>query len=102
VIANFRLLRIDPVMVLSADSGAPTVVGYRFPLSLRLHEAGQLEHWYHGTWQVAAEPAGSFRGCDFQGVIGMDMLGLGAFSYSGWDHRFELSWASGSRRGSTE
>jgi hypothetical protein len=82
---GWNLMKHVPIIVNS------TVVGYRYPLSLRLTEIGQTDSWYHKTWSVSTIYSGRFGGI-VKGLIGMDLLRGGMIEYDGPHNTCVLSW----------
>jgi hypothetical protein len=95
LIASWHLMKRIPTITNDPKTGQKVVSGYKYPLSLRLHLKQQPGNpgWYHGAWPVSTVNDGRFDDCDFKGIIGMDMLRLGALSYVGDpSNTCELSW----------
>lgn len=88
LIANWGLSATSAKMLLSV--GAPTASSLEYDLALRLHTGDP--GWYHGAISVSTAPSDRFRRASFRGLIGMDLLRRGTFSFSGLTNEFMFAW----------
>jgi hypothetical protein len=88
-IANWHLPKATPKLVRGVQH--PTVAADEYDLSLRLLRGMQSDSWLHGSIGVTALPPNRFDQT-FQGLIGVDLLRLGTFTFNGPMARYELGW----------
>jgi hypothetical protein len=90
LVRPWNLPKNMPIVVRSGAHGRAS--GHRYPLALRLSVSYQADSWYHPVWPIATATDSRFDDQDFKGIIGMDLLRLGSFSYTGSSHTCQLSW----------
>lgn len=91
LISSWRLMKAMPILTQSGRDPAATA-GYKYPLSIRLHEPRQPDAWYHPIWEVHTVPALTYKGTEFAGLIGMDLLRNAVLHFDGPTKTAYLSW----------
>ena len=92
IIAPLQLFPISGALVHSVSAGATGIKRPIFDLSLLPYSQNPGQGWLHGSVSVTAEPASSFRGVPYRGLIGRDVLDRCSLFYDGPAKKFRISF----------